>query len=163
MTRARRPHPRHPRLRLLVRAAFALFLVLVAVLLVRYARNVDWHAVFAALAAYDAATLAMVVALAVASYLVYACYDIAGRRYAGHSLSTRRVLLITATSYAFALNLGALIGGAGFRYRMYAHSGLRPACIARVVAFSMATNWLGYIALAGAVFTAGAVSPPSQW
>ena len=154
---------RHPRWRLLWRVLFAGFLVLVATLLVRYARNVDWRAVFAALAAYDAATLLLVGGLTAASYVVYATYDLAGRRYAGHALSGRRVLLIAATSYAFALNLGALVGGAGFRFRMYAHSGLAAAPIARVVAFSMATNWLGYIALAGIVFASGAVAPPPQW
>src|SRR5690606_22292153 len=154
---------RHPRWRLLWRVLFAAFLVLVATLLVRYARNVDWRAVFAALAAYDAATLLLVGGLTAASYLVYATYDLAGRRYAGHALSARRVLLIAATSYAFALSLGALVGGAGFRFRMYAHSGLAAAPIARVVAFSMATNWLGYIALAGIVFASGAVVRPRQW
>ena len=154
---------RHPRLRLAARAAFVLFLALVAFLLVRHARHVDWSAVMAAIVAYDARTLAMVLLLVVASYATYACYDLAGRAYAGHALSTRRVLLIAATSYGFALNLGALVGGAGFRFRMYAHSGLRPACIGRVVVFSMVTNWLGYVALAGAVFAAGAVEPPPQW
>ncbi len=154
---------RHPRLRRLARAAFVLFLLLVGALLARYARNVDWHAVLAAIAAYDARTLGLVLALVVASYAVYASYDLAGRRYAGHHLSTRRVLLIAATSYAFALNLGALVGGAGFRFRMYTHSGLRPSIVARVIGFSIASNWLGYIALAGAVFAAGAVVPPPQW
>lgn len=154
---------RHPRLRRVARAAFVLFILLVVALLVRHARNVDWHAVLATIAAYDARTLAIVFALVVASYLVYACYDLAGRGYARHGLSTRRVLLIAATSYAFALNLGALVGGAGFRFRMYARSGLAPATIARVIGFSMASNWLGYVALAGVVFAAGAVVPPPQW
>lgn len=158
MTRAR-----HPRLRRLARAAFVLFLLLVGALLARYARNVDWSAVLAAIAAYDARTLGLVLALVVVSYAVYASYDLAGRRYAAHRLSTRRVLLIAATSYAFALNLGALVGGAGFRFRMYTHSGLRPSAVARVIGFSIASNWLGYIALAGAVFAAGAVVPPPQW
>jgi len=149
--------------RMALRAASLAFLALVGWLLLRYARNVDWPAVFAAIAAYDARTLAIVLALVVASYATYACYDLVGRRYAGHALSTRRVLLIAATSYAFALNLGALVGGAGFRFRMYAHSGLRAACIGRVVAFSMVTNWLGYVALAGIVFASGAVQPPPRW
>lgn len=155
--------PRRSRLRLLRHAAFAVFLVLVATLLVRYARNVDWPAVLAAIAAYDRRALLRVLCLVVLSYLVYAAYDLAGRRYAGHGLSTRRVLLIAATSYAFALNLGALVGGAGFRFRMYTHSGLPTASIGRVIVFSMASNWLGYVALAGVVFAAGAVSPPPQW
>jgi uncharacterized membrane protein YbhN (UPF0104 family) len=143
-----------------LRAVSALCLLLVAALLVRYARNVDWHAVAAALAALPRSTLAAVGALTVASYLVYGCYDLAARRYTGHHLSTRRVLAISLSSYAFALNLGALLGGAGLRYRMYARSGLHNGTIARIVAFVVATNWLGYVVLAGALFAAGTIAAP---
>ena len=150
-------------LRRLARIASIAFLLLVAALLVRYARGVDWPAVGAALSGYGARAIAAVAGLSVASYLVYGGYDLLGRHYSGHHLSTRRVLLIAATSYAFALNLGALVGGAGFRFRMYARSGLAASCTGRVVVFSMLTNWLGYIALAGVVFATGAVVPPPQW
>lgn len=143
-----------------LRAVSALFLLLVAVVLVRYARTVDWHAVAAALAALPPATLAAVAALTLASYLVYGGYDLAARSYTGHHLSTRRVLAISLSSYAFALNLGALLGGAGLRYRMYARSGLRNGTIGRIVAFVVATNWLGYVALAGVLFAAGAIAVP---
>ncbi|MGN6112655.1 MAG: lysylphosphatidylglycerol synthase domain-containing protein [Luteimonas sp.] len=143
-----------------LRAVSLLCLLVVAVVLVRYARSVDWHAVAASLAALPASTLAGVAALTLASYLVYGGYDLAARAYAGHPLSTRRVLAISLSSYAFALNLGALLGGAGLRYRMYARSGLRNGTIARIVAFVVATNWLGYVALAGLLFAAGAIAPP---
>ncbi len=143
-----------------LRALSLAFLLLVAVLLVRYARTVDWGAVAAALAALPPSTLAAVAALTVASYLVYGGYDLAARAYAGHHLSTRRVLAIALSSYAFALNLGALLGGAGLRYRMYARSGLASATIARIVAFVVATNWLGYVVLAGVLFTAGTIVAP---
>jgi uncharacterized membrane protein YbhN (UPF0104 family) len=143
-----------------LRAVSVLFLLLVAVVLVRYARTVDWHAVAAALAALPPATLAAVAAITVASYLVYGGYDLAARRYTGHHLSTRRVLAISLSSYAFALNLGALLGGAGLRYRMYARSGLRNGTIGRIVAFVVATNWLGYVALAGVLFAAGTIAAP---
>jgi uncharacterized membrane protein YbhN (UPF0104 family) len=43
---------------------------------------------------------------------------------------------------------------------MYARSGLRSATIARIVAFVVATNWLGYVVLAGVLFTAGTIVPP---
>ena len=78
MTRGR--HPRH--WRLAGRIAFALFLVLVGVLLVRYARGVDWPAVRAALTAYGGRALLTVVGLTVATYLVYGCYDLARSRHA---------------------------------------------------------------------------------
>jgi len=154
---------RQPGLRRAARVASWLFLLLVAWLLLRYARGVDWHAVGLALRGYAGWQLWLVLALTVASYAVYACYDVAARRYSGHGLSTTRVMAIAATCYAFALSLGALVGGAGLRLRMYARSGLPGVCTGRIVAFSVATNWLGYIALAGLVFAAGAVAPPPAW
>jgi uncharacterized membrane protein YbhN (UPF0104 family) len=138
----------------------ALCLLVVATLLVRYARTIDWTAVAAALAALPLSTVAAVAGLTVASYHAYGGYDLAARRYTGHRLSTRRVLAISLSSYAFALNLGALLGGAGLRYRMYARSGLRTGTIARIVAFVVATNWLGYVALAGLLFATGAIAAP---
>lgn len=143
-----------------LRALSLPFLLLVAVLLFRYARTIDWHAVAAALAALSPSTLAAVAALTLASYLVYGGYDLAARHYTGHHLSTLRVLAISLSSYAFALNLGALLGGAGLRYRMYARSGLGNGTIARIVAFVVATNWLGYVVLAGVVFAAGTIVAP---
>lgn len=154
---------RRPWLRRAARAGSWLFLALVAWLLVRYARGVDWHAVGAALRDYRGWQLALVAGLTLLSYATYACYDLAARRYSGHALSTTRVMAIAATCYAFALSIGALVGGAGLRLRMYARSGLPGVCTARIVAFSVATNWLGYVALAGTVFLAGAVAVPPGW
>src|SRR5690606_3371699 len=156
---------RVPRTRLqrFARVGSWLFLALVGWLLVRYARGVDWAAVAEALRGYGPAHLALALALSLLSYATYACYDLAARRYAGHALDTRRVLPIAATCYAFALGLGALIGGAGLRLRMYARAGLPVSCIVRVVAFSVATNWVGYVALAGVLFATGTVATPVAW
>ena len=151
------------RLRRFARVGSWLFLALVGWLLVRYARGVDWAAVAEALRGYGPAHLALALALSLLSYATYACYDLAARRYAGHALDTRRVLPIAATCYAFALGLGALIGGAGLRLRMYARAGLPVSCIVRVVAFSVATNWVGYVALAGVLFATGTVATPVAW
>lgn len=145
------------------RIAVGAFALVVAVLLVRYARGIDWRAVAEALAGLDAATLWRVAALAVLSFLTYGSYDLAARRYTGHQLSTRRVLGIGMTAYAFALCVGAAIGSAGFRLRMYARSGLGIGTISRIIGFSVSGNWLGYSTLAGVLFASGAVSPPEQW
>src|SRR5690606_898237 len=53
------------------RIAVGAFALVVAVLLVRYARGIDWRAVAEALAGLDAATLWRVAALAVLSFLTY--------------------------------------------------------------------------------------------
>lgn len=155
--------PRHPWLRRAARLLFYAFLAAVAVLLARYARSIDWSQVAAALRAYDRSTLALAAALTFASYAVYAGYDLAARRYAHHHLSTRRTVFIAAVSYTFALNIGALVGGAGFRYRLYSHSGLGVGTISRIVAFSVSTNWIGYTALAGTLFALEPPAPPPGW
>ena len=153
---------RHPRLRLAARIGFYVFLAAVVVLLVRAARAVDWAEVAAAIAGYETGTLALALLLAATSYLVYCGYDIAARRYAHHALPTRRVVLIAFASYAFALNVGALVGGAGFRLRLYSRSGLGLGAITRIIGFSVATNWLGYILLGGALFASGLLQPPPE-
>jgi uncharacterized membrane protein YbhN (UPF0104 family) len=38
---------------------------------------------------------------------------------------TPRVMAIGIVAYAFALNIGAVVGGAGFRLRMYTREGCR--------------------------------------
>ena len=154
---------RHPLLHRLWRVAFWLFPVAVLALLARAARSVDWVQVGQAIASYSAATLAIAALLTVASYVVYCGYDLAARRYAGHDLPTGRVMLITAIAYALALNIGALIGGTGFRFRMYSRAGLGMVTISRIVAFSASTNWLGYLLLAGALFASGTVEVPARF
>lgn len=154
---------RHPWLRRAGRIAFCLFLVLVAVLLYRYARSIDWSLVAAAIRSYDTGTLLLAAGLTLASYAVYTCYDLGARRYAHHALSTRRTVFIAFVSYVFALNIGALVGGAGFRYRLYSHSGLGMGTISRIVAFSVSTNWIGYTALAGVLFALQPITPPPGW
>ena len=151
------------RLRQIARVVFAVFLVLVAIMLIRYARSVDWSQVIAAIDGYRLPTLVAAASLTSLSYLIYCGYDLAARAYSGHDLSTRRVMAIAFTSYTFSLNIGALVGSAGFRYRLYSHSGLGAGRISRIIGFAVATNWLGYLVLAGGVFAAGTVRPPRGW
>jgi len=139
------------------------FLIGVAVLLVRYARSVNWRAVGNAIASYEPALFASAIALAALSYTLYPMQDVLGRVYTGHRVPKRRIMAIGMISYAFNLNLGALVGSAGFRYRLYSQSGLNPSTIARIIGFSITTNWFGYIALAGIVFSIRGVSVPPGW
>lgn len=145
------------------RISFFLFLAIVAWLLVRYALSVDWAQVAHALQDYRASTIAKVLALTAASYLLYCGFELAARRYSRHSLPPARVMVIAGVVYAFSLNVGALVGGAGLRLRLYSHAGLALGTIGRIAGFAIATNWLGYLLLTGALFAAGQVSMPSSW
>lgn len=160
------PEPSRPGARLWPRVRRALlfaFLALVAVLLAAVARDLDWRQVGAALARLSPATLATAALLAAASHALYAHYDLLGRHYTGHELPRARVIAITFVSYAFNLNLGALVGGVAFRLRLYSRLGLSPGTIARVLSLSLATNWLGYLLLAGAMFVAWPLELPPSW
>mgnify|MGYP007076020536 CR=1 FL=1 len=48
------------------------------------------------------------------------------------------------------------------RYRLYSRLGLPGSTITRIFSLSITTNWLGYILLAGVIFTAGVVELPDH-
>jgi len=145
------------------RGLWTAFFVLVGGLLFSQARNIEWAEVMRALRSLPATTLVAAACLAAASHAIYATFDLIGKWWTGHALRVRQVVPITLVSYAFNLNLGALVGGFAFRYRLYARLGLDAATITRVLGMSLVTNWLGYLVLAGAVFASAAISPPEGW
>jgi hypothetical protein len=102
-------------------------------------------------------------ALAATSLLLYSCFDLLGRHYTGHRLSTPSVMLVTFTSYVLNLNLGSLVGGVALRYRLYSRLGLRLGVITRVMTISMLTNWMGYLLLGGFVFSFFTPGLPPTW
>ena len=155
-----RKHPWWPWAKRIVGIAFVL---VVGALLVRYARTVDWAQVKQSILELPHDVLLKALGLAVISHAVYSLMDLVGRHYTGHRLSKRKVMQISFISYAFNLNLGSLVGGIGFRYRLYSKLGVRYGNITRIVTLSMITNWLGYILLAGLVFTIAPMQLPPHW
>jgi uncharacterized membrane protein YbhN (UPF0104 family) len=157
------PGPGRARWHLLGRILTWAFFLLVLVLLARQARSIDWPAVGASLARLPAAALIGAVLLTIVSHALYASYELIGRHLTAHRVPTRRALAIGASSYAFNLNLGSLIGGLALRYRLYARSGLQAAQAAQVIGTSIATNWLGYLALAGILLAWRPLDLPPSW
>ncbi len=139
------------------------FFVLVAGLLVGLARNVDWSEVYRTLSNYDPKVLWLAGGATIASYAVYCCFDVLGKGYARHDLPVRQIIPVTFVCYAFNLNLSAWVGGIALRYRLYSRLGLRASQITRVFTLSVLTNWLGYIWLAGLIFSLGGITPPEGW
>lgn len=145
------------------RAFTAALFIAVPVLLVIMVKNLDWHEVRHGLTAYSLGTLLIGVGIAASSYLVYCSFDLLGRFYTGHQLSTRQVVPITFVCYAFTLNLSSWVGGIALRYRLYSRLGLEVATISRILALSLMTNWLGYMLLAGVVFSSRLLTLPAHW
>ena len=147
----------------LKRGATTVFFGLVAWLLVSQARTIDWQEVLTSLQAYPLSVAGIAVLLAAASFTLYSCFDLLGRRYTGHTLGTLTVMTVTFVSYVFNLNLGSLVGGVAFRYRLYSRLGLNTGLITRVMSFSMLTNWIGYLLLGGLVFSIMPPALPDSW
>lgn len=140
-----------------------LFVVLIPVLLFSLARNLDWVEVRQSLFAYKPGTLAIGLLLALASYLVFASYDLLARAYTGHQLPARQVLPVAFVCYAFNLNFTTWVGGVALRYRLYGRLGLDTPTITRILTLGLLTNWMGYLLLAGCVFALGFVKLPDTW
>lgn len=146
-----------------VRVLTLVFFAAVAALLARQARSIDWDTVGVTLRDYHAGTLALAGLFVAASYCAYAGFELAARRYSGHALPAPLVGMVGAISYCFNLNLGAWLGGIGFRYRLYSQLGVRPSTTARVYLSVLATNWTGYLLVAGTAFAAYGLDLPAEW
>lgn len=145
------------------RVLLAVFFVLVATVLYSQARSIDWGGVAHVLRGYQLGTLALAGALVACSHFVYSCFDLLGRKWTQHRAPVPQVMLVTFVSYAFGLNLGSLVGGIGFRFRLYSHLGLGSNVITRVLTLSLLTNWLGYLVLAGFALVLRIIAPPDDW
>ncbi|MBK0391375.1 lysylphosphatidylglycerol synthase domain-containing protein [Ramlibacter algicola] len=140
-----------------------LFFAAVGVLLFQYARHIKWGLVWQSLTDLPMLALGAALGLAVASHALYATFDLIGRRYTRHTLKTPIVMAVTFISYTFNLCIGSLVGGVGFRYRLYSRLGLKMGVITRIVTMSMLTNWLGYKLLAGMLFILHPLPLPPSW
>ncbi len=141
----------------------ALFFLGVGTLLIVSARRIEWSEVGQALQALPPGVLIIAGLLALLSYGIFSSYDLAGRHYTGHRLPVRSVVLVNFISYAFNLNLGAMVGGVAFRYRLYSKLGLEPGTTTRVITLSMITNWIGYAWLFGGVLLLAPPALPQGW
>jgi uncharacterized membrane protein YbhN (UPF0104 family) len=139
------------------------FFALIAYLLFRQARSVEWDKVAGAIYQRSGPALLLAAGLAAASHFLYASFDLLGKHITGHKLPARTVMGITFVCYAFNLNLGSLIGGVAMRYRLYSRFGLDSTVITRIAATSMLTNWSGYLLLAGLAFWWRPLPLPAEW
>ncbi len=115
-------------------------------------RHLNVRDVGHALAAIPRRSLILSALMTVLSYGVLTFYDKFATIYAGHHVSYVRASFASFCACALAHNLGfAAVSGAAVRYRLYAHWGLTPYQIGKVVAFCSLTFGLGGMTLGGAI------------
>ena len=139
------------------------FFLLLIVLFTLLARRIDWSEVVQTLGDFKLRTLFIASTLTLCSFLVYASFDLIGRTYIRQPLGWKQILPVGIISYAFNLNLSAWVGGIAMRYRLYSRLGVSTGNIAKILGLSLATNWFGYMLVAGAIFSSGLVQMPPGW
>jgi phosphatidylglycerol lysyltransferase len=119
--------------------------------------------VLAHVRAIPSTQVALALALTVVGYVMLSFYDALALRYVGRRLAYRRVALMSFVSYVFSHNVGfAFLSGSAVRYRMLTSWGLATGDVARVVAFDLATFWLGTLAIGATVLLAMPIVLPPE-
>lgn len=127
-------------------------LLLVGVLCVLHKElaHVSYTELIAACHGIPGTGIAAAIALTLLNYLVLSGYEVLACRYVGRPQPFRRILLSSFVGNAFANSLGfSFLSGASVKFRLYSAWGLDSADIARVVAFTSSSIWLGLFALGG--------------
>ncbi|WP_374672928.1 lysylphosphatidylglycerol synthase domain-containing protein [Ideonella sp.] len=167
-----RPHRWHrpawwPRAR---RVAWAVFLLVTAALLVHLGRGLDWAGAVQALRALPVGWLWIAAGGVALAYAAFASYELLGRAMtpervadAGIRLGRRWLLAVGFVTFAVKLSLGALVGGVAMRYRLYGRLGLPVETTTRLLAASLVTNWIGYVALLGGLLLWQPPALPPEW
>ena len=115
------------------------------------------------LATLSPGSLLLAFALTALSYGAFIGHDALALRYVGHPLPYRRVALASLIGFGISNAAGqAWLTGGAVRYRLYKAAGLSVGEIGRVVAFSVFTFWLGYIAWGAVLFPLGEPSVSSS-
>jgi glycosyltransferase 2 family protein len=127
------------------------------------AQETDWPAVGEALRRRGAAELGLIALLALASHALYGFIDLIGVSALSLNVGRARSWRIATASYACNLNLGSLVGAAALRLKLYAREGLGTADIARLIALSMAANWMGYLLLLATLPLWSSLGVLSRW
>jgi phosphatidylglycerol lysyltransferase len=116
-------------------------------------RDFRYHDIAHQFQALPASRVIIAVTLTALSYLVMTAYDHLAITYIGHPLSAGKVSVTSFISYAFSNNIGmSLLTSGSIRYRLYSAWGLSTDEIAKVVAFTTLTLWLGIIGAGSMVF-----------
>lgn len=139
------------------------FFILVPVMLYMLVKNLEWQEVKDSINSFEPTTLLIGFIIALVSYGVFSSYDLLARRYTEHNLPAIKIIPVAFVCYAFNLNLSAWIGSFALRFRLYSRLGLSVPTISKIVSVNIITNWLGYIILAGIIFSMRLLNLPENW
>lgn len=86
-------------------------------------------------------------------YSIITGYDLLAFRYIRHSLAWGKIMFTSFLSYAIGNTVGlTLFSGTAIRYRFYRPWGVSSVNIAKIIAFTHLSFWLGMFTVGGVVF-----------
>lgn len=96
-------------------------------------------------------------------YLMITFYDILAFYYIKHSLSLSRIILTSFLSYGIANTIGfTIFSGTAIRYRFYTPWGISKLKIAKIIAFTHLSFWLGIFGVGSIVFLVDPLTLPKM-
>lgn len=129
------------------------FFIVVAYFFIQSVSSINWSEVRTSLSKFSFFIIMPGLALAALDYFILANYDYLGFRYfKNDKIKYHQVLISAMTCYIFTLNLGAMVGGVGFRFRIYSGWGIAKKFIPKIVVFATLTNWSGHALLLSTFF-----------
>jgi glycosyltransferase 2 family protein len=144
-------------------------MIVVGYFLYKTLSQIRWAQIEEAISLVSPRTFILTGCLTVLNYFLYACYDILSFNIIQNaSLRIRKIISTTMIVFTFNLNLGALIGSIGLRYRIYSGWGIPKAKITLLTLLSVITSWSGYAFLLSLVFlffpsTISTLAPLPAW
>lgn len=134
-----------------LQAIVPLALLLVALwVLQKNLKSVSWREVVAYFRTLPISDVGLAIAVTTAAYLILTLYDFAGTRYAGSTISWRKVAPASFIAYAFSNSIGhPLVTGTPIRVRFYSAEGIDGIGIAKIVSYCVGGFWLGFSAIGG--------------
>ncbi|MCM2348747.1 MAG: lysylphosphatidylglycerol synthase domain-containing protein [Bacteriovoracaceae bacterium] len=124
------------------------FFCLILYLLYQSLHEINFHEVGMAIRKVSLTGLLPGFFMVIINYLILASFDYLGLRYLNvKDVSAFKIYWSAFTCYTFTLNLGALVGGLGLRYRIYSGWHISVSNITKLIIFSTLGNWLGHIFL----------------
>ena len=124
------------------------------VLIVKEFRNSDWEVIFAGINDISGQKLWQAFLFVICSYWAIAYYDILAFSYINKSLSRTKIIFAGLITYAISPNIGfAFLSGSFLRYRLYRNWDISHFDIARIIAFTNLSLWVGIITITGIIFT----------
>ena len=154
------------RVALLLPLAMAVFAAAALYVLHSELSRYGYATIVAAFRNIPAASLARAAFLTAVCYTVLFCYDWLALRYAGHPLKLVPTAFTSFVAYTMSQSLGlSALTGASIRFRYWSAWGLTPEEIARGVAFTTVTFWLGALCVGGTttLLTSSASGPARMW